>query len=433
MLPPAIAIIVLTPVAFLVAAKVGPRPAVGGRMALMGLGMVLPSMLQVGDGYADLMPGVMLVGIGAALGMPLVMTCSRPFRSGARGRERRHQRDPRGFGRLRHRHRRPPHPAHPGGGRERRRTGDVPRRDVLGPHPRRRPGPRRRPDQRRHPAEPPRLARPSTARPPRHPRHPGFDPTATPRDPIPALVAPASEPLAAPVAVASAAPPNVPLPLPHLGGRPHAGTPVPTPGPHWWTDDQKPAEDTYTWQDDAPASPTPGLHPPPHPAAPGAGEHLDGLAHPPPHDRPPPGARRRRGRAHRNASDRRHGLPTGQDHHRTGIRPQRPRRPRWPQRAHRRTPATRTSRARHRPPTHPGPRDANRTEAGAEPAVLRASWRPTEAEQDAVSGQVPPPVPEAGDEVLDGSAGAARRVVRALCPRRGAGGGIAGHAAQHAW
>jgi hypothetical protein len=34
--------------------------------------------------------------------------------------------------------------------------------------------------------------------------------------------------------------------------------------------------------------------------------------------------------------------------------------------------------------------------------VLRASWRPTEAEQDALSGQVPPPAPEAGDEVLDG-------------------------------
>ncbi|QFG23365.1 MFS transporter [Actinomadura sp. WMMB 499] len=73
MLPPAITIMVLTPVAFLLAAKIGPRPAIGGGMALMALGMVLFSMLERGDGYAELMPGVMLVGVGAALGMPLVM------------------------------------------------------------------------------------------------------------------------------------------------------------------------------------------------------------------------------------------------------------------------------------------------------------------------------------------------------------------------
>ncbi|GAA2149394.1 hypothetical protein GCM10009727_52830 [Actinomadura napierensis] len=73
MLPPAIAIMVLTPVAFLLAAKIGPRPAIGAGLALMGVGMVLFSTLQIGDGYADLMPGVMLVGVGAALGMPLVM------------------------------------------------------------------------------------------------------------------------------------------------------------------------------------------------------------------------------------------------------------------------------------------------------------------------------------------------------------------------
>ncbi len=73
MLPPAITIMVLTPVAFLLAAKIGPRPAIGGGMALMALGMFLFSTIQRGDGYADLMPGVMLVGVGAALGMPLVM------------------------------------------------------------------------------------------------------------------------------------------------------------------------------------------------------------------------------------------------------------------------------------------------------------------------------------------------------------------------
>lgn len=73
MLPPAIVILLLTPVAFLMAAKIGPRPAIGAGLALMGLGMVLFSTLTIGDGYADLMPGVMLIGVGAALGMPLVM------------------------------------------------------------------------------------------------------------------------------------------------------------------------------------------------------------------------------------------------------------------------------------------------------------------------------------------------------------------------
>ncbi|MDL4818296.1 DHA2 family efflux MFS transporter permease subunit [Actinomadura opuntiae] len=73
MLPPAIAIMLLTPVAFLLAAKIGPRPAIGAGMALMGVGMVLFSTLETGDGYADLMPGVLLVGVGAALAMPLVM------------------------------------------------------------------------------------------------------------------------------------------------------------------------------------------------------------------------------------------------------------------------------------------------------------------------------------------------------------------------
>lgn len=73
MLPPAIAIMVMTPVAFWLAAKLGPRPAIGGGLALMAFGMFLFSTIQRGDGYADLMPGVMIVGLGAAMGMPLVM------------------------------------------------------------------------------------------------------------------------------------------------------------------------------------------------------------------------------------------------------------------------------------------------------------------------------------------------------------------------
>ncbi|WP_329519052.1 MFS transporter [Spirillospora sp. NBC_01491] len=73
MLPPSLAIMVMTPVAFWLAGKIGPRPAIGGGMALMALGMFLFSTLQRGDGFADLMPGVMIVGVGAAMGMPLAM------------------------------------------------------------------------------------------------------------------------------------------------------------------------------------------------------------------------------------------------------------------------------------------------------------------------------------------------------------------------
>ncbi|WP_264159291.1 MFS transporter [Actinomadura rudentiformis] len=73
MMPPAIAIMVLTPLGFWLAAKLGPRPIIGGGMAAMAAGMVMFSALHRGDGFADLMPGVMIVGIGAALCMPLAM------------------------------------------------------------------------------------------------------------------------------------------------------------------------------------------------------------------------------------------------------------------------------------------------------------------------------------------------------------------------
>ncbi|MFI0449067.1 DHA2 family efflux MFS transporter permease subunit [Actinomadura sp. 6N118] len=73
MMPPAIAIMVLTPLGFWLAAKLGPRPIIGGGMAAMAAGMVMFSALHRGDGFADLMPGVMIVGIGSALCMPLAM------------------------------------------------------------------------------------------------------------------------------------------------------------------------------------------------------------------------------------------------------------------------------------------------------------------------------------------------------------------------
>jgi EmrB/QacA subfamily drug resistance transporter len=73
MLPSAIAVMVTTPVAFWLASRVGPRAAVGGGMAAMAFGMVLFSMLRRDHGFAELMPGVLIVGIGSAMCMPLAM------------------------------------------------------------------------------------------------------------------------------------------------------------------------------------------------------------------------------------------------------------------------------------------------------------------------------------------------------------------------
>ncbi|MFF5261900.1 DHA2 family efflux MFS transporter permease subunit [Actinomadura viridis] len=73
MLPSAVAVMVATPLAFWVAARAGPRVTVGGGMAAMAFGMVLFSMLRRDDGFADLMPGVLIVGLGAAMCMPLAM------------------------------------------------------------------------------------------------------------------------------------------------------------------------------------------------------------------------------------------------------------------------------------------------------------------------------------------------------------------------
>ncbi|MFA1546607.1 DHA2 family efflux MFS transporter permease subunit [Actinomadura chokoriensis] len=289
MLPPAIAIIVLTPLAFLMAAKIGPRPAIGAGMALMGLGMVLFSMLNVGDGYADLMPGVMLVGVGAALGMPLVMYVLKAVpekRAGVASGVINVIREASGafgiaiVGLLVHH---VPDEGASAAELETFRAGTssglilgavlvliggmisgltLPsRRGWLGP---------------KHGKSSPIV-----------PDTPKFDPAATPRDPLPALAASASEPLAAPVAVAGtagsstaasrtavagtavagAAPPDVPLPLPLTWEdepMPDDPVPAPTPGPHWWADDElKPPDDTYTWQDDdRPVPPTPWPAPP---------------------------------------------------------------------------------------------------------------------------------------------------------------------------
>ncbi|WP_018654037.1 MDR family MFS transporter [Actinomadura flavalba] len=73
MLPSAIVVMAMTPVAFWIAMKLGPRLAIGGGMTMMAAGMVLFSTIQRDDDFADLMPGVLIVGLGSAMCMPLVM------------------------------------------------------------------------------------------------------------------------------------------------------------------------------------------------------------------------------------------------------------------------------------------------------------------------------------------------------------------------
>ncbi|MBW8482982.1 MFS transporter [Actinomadura parmotrematis] len=73
MLPSAVIVMVFTPVAFWLSAKTGPRPTIAGGMVLMGGGMFLFSRIQHGDGFLQLMPGVLTVGLGSALCMPIVM------------------------------------------------------------------------------------------------------------------------------------------------------------------------------------------------------------------------------------------------------------------------------------------------------------------------------------------------------------------------
>jgi MFS family permease len=73
MLPSAVAVMVVTPLSFWIAARVGPRATVGGGLAAMAGGMVLFSALRRGDGFAELMPGLIIVGAGAAMCMPLAM------------------------------------------------------------------------------------------------------------------------------------------------------------------------------------------------------------------------------------------------------------------------------------------------------------------------------------------------------------------------
>ena len=263
MLPPAIAIMVLTPVAFLLATKIGPRPAIGAGMALMGLGMFLFSTLQTGDGYAELMPGVMLVGFGAALGMPLVMYVLKAVperRAGVASGVINVIREASGafgiaiVGLLVHTI---PDEGASGAELETFRDGTssglilgaglvllggvisaltLPsRRGWLGP---------------KHGKKPAVITDPA-------PDAASLAPDATSPDPVPVV------PLSAPadLAMAGASPPNAPVPLPIAWedeDMPDDRIPTPTPGPHWWTDSApQPAAEAGPAEAEAEAEPEP--------------------------------------------------------------------------------------------------------------------------------------------------------------------------------
>ncbi|WP_252808459.1 MFS transporter [Actinoallomurus spadix] len=87
-LPPAVVIAALTPVSFWVGRRIGARSTIAWGLFLMAAGMAAFALLRPGDGYADLLPGVALIGAGSALNMPLagyVLTSIPEERSGVAG------------------------------------------------------------------------------------------------------------------------------------------------------------------------------------------------------------------------------------------------------------------------------------------------------------------------------------------------------------
>ncbi|GAA0939168.1 MFS transporter [Actinocorallia libanotica] len=68
---PAIIIGVLTPVGFWLTTKFGPRIPISLGMVSMACGLAAFSLLKQGDTFVDLLPGIILVGAGSALTMPL--------------------------------------------------------------------------------------------------------------------------------------------------------------------------------------------------------------------------------------------------------------------------------------------------------------------------------------------------------------------------
>lgn len=73
LLPAALILAVMTPLAFWLAQRIGPRSTIGTGMVLLAVGMCLFGTLHRGDTPVDLMPGVVLIGIGNGLCMPLTM------------------------------------------------------------------------------------------------------------------------------------------------------------------------------------------------------------------------------------------------------------------------------------------------------------------------------------------------------------------------
>ncbi|MCD0450565.1 MFS transporter [Actinocorallia sp. API 0066] len=70
-IPPAVIIGLLTPVGFWLAGRFGPRIPIGTGMVLMSCGLIAFSGLRQGDDFVDILPGIILVGAGSALTMPL--------------------------------------------------------------------------------------------------------------------------------------------------------------------------------------------------------------------------------------------------------------------------------------------------------------------------------------------------------------------------
>ncbi|ACZ00278.1 MULTISPECIES: MFS transporter [Thermomonospora] len=71
--PSAVLVLAMTPVSFILAAKVGSRLTISVGMVLMAVGMAAFTALRPGHGFPELMPGIALVSVGSALTLPLAM------------------------------------------------------------------------------------------------------------------------------------------------------------------------------------------------------------------------------------------------------------------------------------------------------------------------------------------------------------------------
>src|SRR4051794_26356487 len=75
-LPSTLMIVVVAPIAGRLSDKIGPKPLIISGLSLLGLSLFLQSQIDVGSGYATLLPAFIVMGIGIALTMSPMSTAA---------------------------------------------------------------------------------------------------------------------------------------------------------------------------------------------------------------------------------------------------------------------------------------------------------------------------------------------------------------------